>query len=38
LAPARRALRRGRTAVWHAILGVTRPVRHALGLRQRKSE
>jgi len=34
LAPARRALRRGRTAVWHAILGVTRPVRHALGLRQ----
>jgi hypothetical protein len=38
LAPARRALRRGRTAVWHAILGATRPVRHALGLRQRKSE
>jgi hypothetical protein len=34
LAPARRALRRGRTAVWHAILGVTRPVRHALGLRK----
>ena len=34
LAPARRALRRGRSAVWHAILGVTRPVRHALGLRK----
>ena len=34
LAPARRALRRGRAAVWHAILGATRPVRHALGLRK----
>jgi hypothetical protein len=34
LAPARRALRRGRAAVWHAILGVTRPVRHALGLKK----
>lgn len=34
LAPARRALRRGRAAVWHAILGATRPVRHALGMRK----
>jgi hypothetical protein len=34
LAPARRAWRRGRAAVWHAILGATRPVRHALGLKQ----
>ncbi len=34
LAPMRRALRRGRAAVWHAVLGATRPVRHALGLRQ----
>jgi hypothetical protein len=34
LAPARRALRRGRAAVWHAVLGATRPVRHALGLRK----
>ncbi|MCL5287184.1 MAG: hypothetical protein M1453_04220 [Acidobacteria bacterium] len=36
LAPTRRALRRGRTAVWHAILGATRPVRHALGIRKTK--
>ncbi len=34
LAPARRALRRGRAAVWHAILGATRPVRHALGFKR----
>jgi len=34
LAPARRVLRRGRAAVWHALLGATRPVRHALGMRQ----
>jgi hypothetical protein len=34
LAPARRAWRRGRAAVWHAILGATRPVRHALGLKK----
>ncbi len=33
-APARRAWRRGRAAVWHAILDATRPVRHALGLRK----
>jgi hypothetical protein len=34
LAPARRALRRGRAAAWHTLLDVTRPVRHALGLRK----
>lgn len=34
LAPARRALSRGRAKVWQAILGATRPVRHALGLKK----
>ncbi|MBI3663832.1 MAG: hypothetical protein HY234_12390 [Acidobacteria bacterium] len=36
LAPARRALRRGRAAVWHALLRATRPVRHALGIKKTK--
>ncbi len=33
-APARRAAVRGWYRAWFALLGVTRPVRHALGLRQ----
>jgi len=34
LAPARRAWRRLRSRIWFGLLGLTRPVRHALGLRQ----
>lgn len=33
-APARRAMVRGWYRAWFALLGATRPVRHALGLRQ----
>ena len=33
-APARRAAARLRSRIWFALLGLTRPVRHALGLRQ----
>ncbi|MBI3483876.1 MAG: hypothetical protein HY012_01815 [Acidobacteria bacterium] len=36
LAPARRAWVRTRSRVWHAILGATRPVRHALGIKKTK--
>jgi hypothetical protein len=38
LAPARRAWVRTRNRVWHAILGATRPVRRALGLKQETIE
>jgi hypothetical protein len=34
-APARRAWVRSRNRAWHALLGATRPVRHALGLRSK---
>jgi hypothetical protein len=38
LVPAKRAARQAQTRLWFGVLGVTRPVRHALGLRRRVAD